>query len=101
MYRIKPINEVHSENPVNSDNSGSDNYSAHKFFYITPQRPMTHSPKHTTLTEPRIEVPYPQPSVAALAFDYTEWQRKHYENFSVAELNKLAVEYASLRGSNG
>jgi len=27
-------------------------------------------------------------------FDYTEWQRKHYANFSVAELNKLAVEYA-------
>jgi len=27
-------------------------------------------------------------------FDYTEWQRKHYENFSVAELNKQAVEYA-------
>ncbi|MDR2554170.1 MAG: hypothetical protein LBC64_01970 [Fibromonadaceae bacterium] len=27
-------------------------------------------------------------------FDYTEWQRKHYENFSVTELNKLAVEYA-------
>ena len=33
-------------------------------------------------------------------FDYTEWQRKHYENFSVAELNKSAVEYASTRGSN-
>jgi hypothetical protein len=28
-------------------------------------------------------------------FDYTEWQRKHYENFSVAELNKSAVEYAN------
>ncbi|GBU25507.1 hypothetical protein R83H12_02150 [Fibrobacteria bacterium R8-3-H12] len=27
-------------------------------------------------------------------FDYTEWQRKHYESFSVAELNKQAVEYA-------
>jgi len=22
-------------------------------------------------------------------FDYTEWQRKHYENFSVAELIKM------------
>jgi len=30
-------------------------------------------------------------------FDYTEWQRKHYANFSVAELNKLAVEYAKDR----
>ena len=25
---IKPINEVHSENPVNSDNSGSDKVNA-------------------------------------------------------------------------
>jgi hypothetical protein len=28
------------------------------------------------------------------SFDYTEWQREHYANFSVAELNKQAVEYA-------
>ena len=27
-------------------------------------------------------------------FDYTEWQKKHYANFSVTELNRQAVEYA-------
>lgn len=26
-------------------------------------------------------------------FDYTKWQREHYADFSVAELNKKAVEY--------
>ena len=29
-------------------------------------------------------------------FDYTEWQREHYANFSVNELNKKAIEYAKL-----
>lgn len=28
------------------------------------------------------------------SFDYTEWQKKHYANFSIAELNRQAVEYA-------
>jgi hypothetical protein len=28
------------------------------------------------------------------SFDYTLWQKEHYANFSVAELNKRAVEYA-------
>jgi len=27
-------------------------------------------------------------------FDYTKWQRKHYANISVSELNKKAVEFA-------
>ena len=27
-------------------------------------------------------------------FDYTKWQREHYANMSVSELNKKAVEYA-------
>ena len=27
-------------------------------------------------------------------FNYTEWQRKHYENFSIAELNAQAVEFS-------
>jgi hypothetical protein len=27
-------------------------------------------------------------------FDYTKWQREHYADFSVSELNKKAVEYA-------
>ena len=26
-------------------------------------------------------------------FDYTQWQREHYANMSVSELNKKAVEY--------
>ena len=26
--------------------------------------------------------------------DYTKWQREHYANMSVCELNKKAVEYA-------
>jgi hypothetical protein len=26
--------------------------------------------------------------------DYTKWQREHYANMSVSELNKKAVEYA-------
>jgi hypothetical protein len=26
-------------------------------------------------------------------FDYTKWQREHYVNLSVSELNKKAVEY--------
>ncbi|MDR1632595.1 MAG: hypothetical protein LBR97_06925 [Dysgonamonadaceae bacterium] len=26
-------------------------------------------------------------------FDYTKWQREHYANLSVSELNKKAVEY--------
>jgi hypothetical protein len=27
-------------------------------------------------------------------FDYTKWQREHYANFSVGELNKKAIAYA-------
>jgi hypothetical protein len=27
-------------------------------------------------------------------FDYTQWQRGHYTDLSVSELNKKAVEYA-------
>ena len=27
-------------------------------------------------------------------FDYTKWQREHYADMSVSELNKKAVEYA-------
>ncbi len=27
-------------------------------------------------------------------FDYTEWQREHYADFSVSELNQKAVDYA-------
>lgn len=27
-------------------------------------------------------------------FDYTKWQREHYADLSVSELNKKAVEYA-------
>ena len=27
-------------------------------------------------------------------FDYTKWQREHYANMSVSELNRKAVEYA-------
>lgn len=27
-------------------------------------------------------------------FDYTKWQREHYADMSVSELNKRAVEYA-------
>ena len=27
-------------------------------------------------------------------FDYTKWQREHYADVSVSELNKKAVEYA-------
>ena len=27
-------------------------------------------------------------------FDYTKWQREHYANLSVSELNRKAVEYA-------
>ncbi|MDR2963545.1 MAG: hypothetical protein LBU90_07965 [Bacteroidales bacterium] len=27
--------------------------------------------------------------------DYTKWQREHYADMSVSELNKKAVEYAS------
>jgi len=27
-------------------------------------------------------------------FDYTKWQREHYADLSVSELNKRAVEYA-------
>jgi hypothetical protein len=27
-------------------------------------------------------------------FDYTKWQREHYADFSVSELNPKAVEYA-------
>ena len=30
------------------------------------------------------------------SFNYTEWQREHYANFSVAELNRQAVEYAKM-----
>ena len=26
--------------------------------------------------------------------DYTKWQREHYADISVSELNKMAVEYA-------
>jgi len=26
-------------------------------------------------------------------FDYTEWQKEHYANISVQELNRKAVEY--------
>jgi len=26
-------------------------------------------------------------------FDYTKWQREHYANISVSELNKSAIEY--------
>ena len=27
-------------------------------------------------------------------FDYTKWQREHYANMSVSELNRKAVEHA-------
>ena len=27
-------------------------------------------------------------------FDYTKWQREHYGEMSVSELNKKAIEYA-------
>ena len=27
-------------------------------------------------------------------FDYTKWQREHYADLSVSELNKKAIEYA-------
>jgi len=27
-------------------------------------------------------------------FDYTKWQREHYANMSLSDLNKKAVEYA-------
>ncbi|MDR2907218.1 MAG: hypothetical protein LBU91_04420 [Bacteroidales bacterium] len=27
-------------------------------------------------------------------FDYTKWQREHYADFSVSELNKMAINYA-------
>jgi hypothetical protein len=27
-------------------------------------------------------------------FDYTKWQREHYADMSVSELNKRAVEYS-------
>ena len=27
-------------------------------------------------------------------FDYTKWQREHYANMSVSELNKKAIEFA-------
>ena len=27
-------------------------------------------------------------------FDYTQWQKEHYADISVSELNKKAVEYA-------
>jgi len=27
-------------------------------------------------------------------FDYTEWQKEHYANISVQELNRKAVEYS-------
>ncbi|MDR0796713.1 MAG: hypothetical protein LBE79_11815 [Tannerella sp.] len=27
-------------------------------------------------------------------FDYTKWQREHYADMSVSELNRKAVEYA-------
>ena len=32
--------------------------------------------------------------LAKESFDYTKWQRKHYANISVSELNKKAVEFA-------
>jgi predicted nucleic acid-binding protein len=31
-------------------------------------------------------------------FDYTEWQKKHYSDISVQELNRKAVEYAKRQG---
>jgi hypothetical protein len=27
------------------------------------------------------------------SFDYTEWQRKYFVNFSLEELNEMAVQY--------
>ena len=29
--------------------------------------------------------------------DYTKWQKEHYANMSVSELNKQAIEYAKKR----